>query len=64
MLPVLRLCAERPRPIREITESVIEEFGLSEDERGQELPSGKGVTVIHSYVGWAKTYLKQAGLVS
>lgn len=64
MQPVLVLCAERPRPIREITEAVAEQFGLSEAERCQELPSGKGVTVIHSRVGWAKTYLKQAGLVS
>ena len=64
MLPVLRLSADRPRPIREITEEIAQQFGLSEKERSQELPSGKGTTVIYSRVSWAKTYLKQAGLVS
>jgi len=63
MLPVLRACATVPRQVREITAAVSAEFELSEDERQQELPSGRGVSVIHSRVGWAKTYLKQAGLL-
>ena len=64
MLPVLRLSAERPSQVREITEQISHHFGLSAEERRHELPSGKGVTVIHSRVGWAKTYLKQAGLIA
>lgn len=64
MLPVLRLCAERPRQIREITDEISRQYGLTEEERVEELPSGRGVTVIHSRVSWAKTYLKQASLVS
>lgn len=64
MLPVLRLSADCPRSIREITAAVTQQFALTEEERRQELPSGRGVTVIQSRVSWAKTYLKQAGLVS
>src|SRR3954471_12792507 len=38
------------------------EIGLSGAERNQLLPSGKGTTLA-SRVGWARTYLAQAGLV-
>jgi restriction system protein len=64
MLPVLRQLAHGPRQIRDITNSLSDEFQLTAEERSQELPSGRGVTVIHSRVGWAKTYLKQAALVA
>jgi len=41
---------------------IANDLQLSEDERAQEIPSG-GTTIIASRVHWAKTHLKQAGLV-
>lgn len=64
MLPLLRLIESGPLTIRDISSRLADQFGLTAEERAQQLPSGKGVTVIHSRAGWAKTYLKQAGLVS
>ena len=62
MLPVLRLCAEKLWPMRDLVTRVAGDLGLSQPEREQMIPSG-AVTVITSRVQWAKTYLKQAGLV-
>lgn len=63
MLPFLRLIEPGPLTIRDISDRLADQFGLSAEERAQQLPSGRGVTVMHSRAGWAKTYLKQAGLV-
>jgi restriction system protein len=41
---------------------IADDLGLSQDEREQEVPSG-GTPIIASRVHWAKTFLKQAGLV-
>ena len=62
MLPVLRLCAERLWIMRDLVDRVADDLHLSHPEREQVIPSGS-VTVITSRVHWAKTYLKQAGLV-
>ena len=62
MLPVLRLCADRVWPMRELITRIADDLQLSPEERSQELRSG-GTRVIASRVSWAKTYLKQAGLV-
>ena len=62
MLPVLHLCAERLWLIRELIARVADDLGLSAQEREQHVPSG-GMSIIASRVYWAKTYLKQAGLV-
>jgi restriction system protein len=64
MLPLLRLIESGPLTTRDISSRLADQFGLTAEERAQQLPRGKGVTVIHSRAGWAKTYLKQAGLVS
>ncbi len=48
--------------MREITLLVSNELGLTEAERAEEIPSG-GTRLISNRVHWAKTYLKQAGLV-
>lgn len=64
MLPLLRLVEPGPLTVRDISSRLADEYGLTAEERAQQLPSGKGVTVIHSRAGWAKTYLKQAGLIS
>ena len=62
MLPVLRLCAEQLWIMRDLVARVADELDLSQAERDQMIPSGS-VTVVTSRVHWAKTYLKQAGLV-
>jgi restriction system protein len=62
MLPVLRHCAEKLWQMRELTTRIADDLALTQDERNQLLPSG-GSTVIASRVAWAKTYLKQAGLL-
>jgi restriction system protein len=62
MLPVLRLCAQKVWPMSGLTAQIADELGLNEKERTERIPSG-GMTVIASRVAWAKTFLKQAGLV-
>jgi len=62
MLPVLRHCADKTWAMRDLIAQISDDLGLTEDERNQQLPSG-GATIIGSRVNWAKTYLKQAGLL-
>ncbi len=62
MLPVLRLCAEKPWVMRDLVVRMANDLGLSQTEREQMIPSGT-VTLIANRTQWAKTYLKQAGLV-
>jgi restriction system protein len=49
--------------LSELRERIANEFQLSEEERSERLPSGKQ-TVINNRVGWARTYLNKAGLLS
>lgn len=62
MLPVLRLCAEKLWAMRDLVARMSDDLSLSQLEREQTIPSGT-TTVIANRVHWAKTYLKQAGLV-
>ncbi|NRF70931.1 restriction endonuclease [Aquincola sp. S2] len=63
MLPLLRLAADgREHPFREVVEKLADEFALSDAERSELLPSGTA-HVFGNRVGWARTYLKQAGLL-
>jgi restriction system protein len=63
MLPVLESLADgEEHRLREITARIAERFNLTEDERRQLLPSGQQ-TIISNRVGWARAYLKKAGLV-
>jgi restriction system protein len=62
MLPVLRLSAMDEVKISDAVERLAEEFHLTEEELGELLPSGRQTT-FSNRVHWAKTYLKQAGLV-
>jgi restriction system protein len=48
---------------REVKDALAEQFGLTDAERAELLPSGRQ-RVIDSRVGWALTYLSQAGLVN
>ena len=63
MLPVLRHCAEKVWSMRELIDRIADDLGLTPEEREQRLPKG-GSTIIGNRVHWAKTYLKQAGLLS
>lgn len=63
MRPVLECAKNGPRKVSEVIEEISDKLGLTEEERRQMLPSGKQ-TVITNRVHWARTYLKQAGLVS
>jgi len=63
MRPVLECAKNGPRKVSEVIEEISDKLELTEEERRQMLPSGKQ-TVITNRVHWARTYLKQAGLVS
>lgn len=62
MLPVLKKSQNGEVKISTVIDELSEEFGLTEDEKAELLPSGKQTTVANR-IHWAKTYLKQAGLI-
>jgi restriction system protein len=63
MLPLLKYAADgREYYIRDVIEQLSDEFKLSEEERRELLPSGQQA-VFDNRVGWARTYLKKAGLL-
>ena len=49
-------------PLRAVTTALADRFGLTDEERKEQLPSGQQ-SVIANRVAWSKTYLKKAGLV-
>ena len=64
MRPVLAMVHDGAAlPLSELRERIADEFALSEDERKERLPSGHQ-TVINNRVGWARTYLNKAGLLT
>jgi len=64
MLPLLKhLTSGESFQLKDIMDDLSKEFNLSEEERQQLLPS-KGQRVFDNRVAWAKSYLKQAGLIS
>ncbi len=63
MFPLLKLLSEgEPLKARHAHDDLAVRLKLTEDERTQLLPSG-GQSLFENRVGWAKTYLKKAGLV-
>jgi restriction system protein len=63
MLPLLKLIAEHgPINRRDAAQLVSDVFNLTESEHRELIPSGRA-TIIQSRAGWARTYLKKAGLV-
>lgn len=63
MLPLLQLAGdEREHRFRDTVEQLATQLELSDAERGELLPSGTA-PVFDNRVGWARTYLKQAGLL-
>lgn len=61
MLPVLELAAEGEIRLKTAVELLVKKLQLSEAEKMEKLQSGQ--TIFANRVGWAKTYLKKAGLV-
>ena len=63
MLPILKFIGDgKEHSLRETIDSLADQFGLSDEERKELLPSGQQAT-FHNRVGWARTYLKKAGLL-
>lgn len=62
MEPVLKASSNGEVRIGDVVESISDQFALDANDRAELLPSGKQ-SVIANRVHWAKTYLKQAGLV-
>lgn len=64
MRPVLLAVSDgAAKSLGDVREAVKDHFGLSEQERKKLLPSGNQ-TVINNRVGWARTYLNKAGLLT
>jgi restriction system protein len=63
MLPLLKLAADnREHHVRDAIDALAKQFGLSEQERKELLPSGLA-RLFDNRIGWARTYLKKAGLI-
>jgi len=63
MLPLLKFAGDKKEhSIREAIEHIANIFNLSEEEQREVLPSGRQY-IIDNRVGWARTYLKKAGLL-
>ena len=63
MLPLLQLTADKnEHRIGDLIESLAIQFNVTEEERKELLPSGQ-TFIFGSRVGWARTYLKKAGLL-
>lgn len=63
LLPLLKMISdEQTHTLRSLYERLSDEFGLSHEERAELLPSGNQ-SIIEDRIGWAKTYLKKAGLL-
>ena len=63
ILPFLKQLADKKEhTLKEIEVSLATEFKLTEDEITQRTPSGR-MSIFSNRAGWAKTYLKKAGLV-
>jgi len=64
MLPLLKLTAQKDElSIREAVDIIADQFNLTEQQKKELLPSGSQ-RVIANRIGWAKTYLLKAGLLS
>lgn len=62
MLPLLQFLADgEEHKMRDATNALAVKFELTETERKELLPSGSGI--FENRVGWARMYLKKAGLI-
>ena len=64
MLPVLKLASDgKEHKFSQAVEELADQFELTTEERNELLPSGSQA-VFNNRVGWARSYLKQAGLLA
>ena len=64
MLPVLQLAADKQEhKFSDSVQYLANKFSLTDEEKGELLPSGTQA-VFNNRVGWARSYLKQAALLS
>jgi len=62
MLPLLTVLADKKEHrTKEVIETLGKKFNLSDDEKSKLLDGGQ--PVVNNRVGWARTYLKKAGLL-
>src|SRR5699024_6782713 len=63
MRPVLEYLADGgEHRLRDLKEAMADQFNLTAEERAQMTPSGRS-RLIYNRVGWATSYLAQAGLI-
>ena len=63
MLPLLTLVSDgREYKFNDVIDILSEQFKLTEEEKSELLPSGQSL-LFGNRVGWARTYLKKAGLL-
>ena len=63
MLPLLQLLEDKQEhSLRQVIDSLTNQFNLSPEEQRELLPSGKQA-IFDNRVGWARTHLKKAGLL-
>ena len=64
MLPALKFVADKKQYVlKDVVESLALQFRLTDEERGELLPSGSAFT-FNNRVAWAASYLKKALLIS
>src|SRR6267143_1088215 len=64
MLPLLRALDDgTDHRVIEVRERIAREMALTETDRAELLPSGKQA-IFDNRLGWAKTYLEKAGLLT
>ncbi len=64
MLPLLeQLSDQKEHELQELIKTLSDKFNLTDEERNELLPSGNQ-EVINNRVGWARTYLKKANLLT
>ena len=63
MLPVLKSISDgKEHEMHELTDLLADQFQLTENEKKELLPSGMQ-TIFYNRVGWARTYMRNAGLL-
>lgn len=63
MLPLLKFYSDgHEHTFREAVEELAKEFQLTEQDRKEMLPSGQQ-EIFDNRIGWARTYIKKAGLI-
>ena len=63
MLPLLKYLSDgQEHGLGETHDALARQFKLTDEELRELLPSGKQ-TIFRNRVGWARTYMKKAGLI-